>query len=64
MGGSRLAPAGIEAEHIPGGAEVIRHYHAFRSELPVICSVSALEADRLTFVDLSKMITDWLETDG
>jgi hypothetical protein len=48
---------------LPGGAEVIRRYHAFRSELPAICSVSALEPDRLTFVDLSKMITDWVQTD-
>jgi hypothetical protein len=46
---------------LPGGAEVIRHYQTFRSALPGLCEALALELDRLTFTDLSKVISDWLE---
>jgi len=45
---------------LPGGAEIIGHYHRFRNDLPDICAVLALEPDRLTFLDLSKTIIDWL----
>ena len=48
---------------LPGGAEVIRHYHKFQKALPGLCSVLALEPERLTFLDLSEMIADWLQTD-
>lgn len=47
---------------LPGGKEIIDHYHRFQSDLPQICAVLALEPDRLTFLDLSKLITDWLRT--
>jgi hypothetical protein len=48
---------------LPGGTEIIHHYRTFQSNLPEICSVFALEPDRLTFLDLSKIITDWLRKD-
>lgn len=47
---------------LPGGAEIIGRYRRFRNELPDICAVLALEPDRLTFLDLSKVITDWLRS--
>jgi hypothetical protein len=46
---------------LPGGAEVIHHYHKFRRDLPGLCTVLALEPDRLTYIDLSSLIYDWLE---
>ena len=48
---------------LPGSAQIIRHYRTFQGNLPEICSVFALEPDRLTFLDLSKIITDWLRKD-
>jgi len=47
---------------LPGGTEIIDHYHRFRNDLPDICAVLALEPNRLTFLDLSKTIIDWLRT--
>ena len=47
---------------LPGGSEIIDRYHRFQDSLPEICRFLALEPDRLTFLDLSKMITDWLRT--
>jgi hypothetical protein len=46
---------------LPGGAEVIYHYHKFRRALPGLCAAFALEPDRLTFTDLLNVISDWLE---
>lgn len=47
---------------LPGGREIIEHYHKFQNDLPDICRVLALEPDQLTFLDLSNLITDWLQT--
>jgi hypothetical protein len=49
---------------LPGGKEIIDRYHKFQNDLPNICAVLALEPDQLTFLDLSKLITDWLRTSG
>jgi hypothetical protein len=46
---------------LPGGAEVIQHYHKFRRALPRLCAVLALEPDRLTFTDLLNVISNWLD---
>jgi hypothetical protein len=46
---------------LPGGAEVIHHYQEFRTALPGLCAALSLEPDRLTFPDLSNVISDWLE---
>ncbi len=48
---------------LPGGTEIIRHYRMFQSDLPKVCSAFALDPDRLTFLDLSKIITGWLRKD-
>ena len=32
---------------LPGGTEIIDHYHRFQNDLPNICAVLALEPDRL-----------------
>jgi hypothetical protein len=48
---------------LPGGTEIIRHHHTFKDDLPEICSVFGLEPDQLTFLDLSKIVADWLRRD-
>jgi len=45
---------------LPGGGEIIEQYRRFQKDLPDICAVLALEPDRLTFLDLSATITEWL----
>jgi hypothetical protein len=47
---------------LPGAKEVIEHYRQFRADLPELCTALALDPDRLTFLDLSTLITDWLKT--
>ena len=47
---------------LAGGGEIIRHYRRFQNDLPAICALLTLEPDRLTFLDLSAAITDWLRT--
>ena len=47
---------------LPGPAEIIEHYRQFRLDLPNLCAALALEPDRLTFLDHSTLITDWLKT--
>jgi hypothetical protein len=47
---------------LAGGGEIVEHYRRFQSDLPRICFELALEPDRLTFLDLSTTITDWLQT--
>jgi hypothetical protein len=46
---------------LAGGGEIIEHYRRFQSDLPTICAELALEADKLTFLDLSTAIADWLQ---
>ena len=48
---------------LPGGTKIIRHYRLFQSELPEVCAALDLDLDRLTFLDLSNTITDWLRKD-
>ncbi|HEX3743884.1 MAG TPA: hypothetical protein VHW09_08135 [Bryobacteraceae bacterium] len=45
---------------LAGGGEIIRHYRRFQVDLPAICREAELEIGRLTFIDLSTVITDWL----
>lgn len=45
---------------LAGGGEIIEHYHRFQADLPTICREAELEPDRLTFIDLSTVVTDWL----
>jgi len=45
---------------LAGGGEIVEHYRRFQADLPTICAELALEPDRLTFLDLSTAITDWL----
>lgn len=47
---------------LAGGGEIVDRYRRFRTDLPDICAALALEPDRLTFLDLSAAITDWLRT--
>ena len=45
---------------LAGGGEIIEHYRRFQTDLPTICREAELETDRLTFIDLSTVVTDWL----
>jgi hypothetical protein len=45
---------------LPGGGEIVDRYRLFRIDLPAICAKAALEVDKLTFIDLSTTIIDWL----
>jgi hypothetical protein len=45
---------------LAGGGEIVEHYHRFHAGLPAICGEAELEPDRLTFIDLSTVVTDWL----
>jgi hypothetical protein len=45
---------------LPSPAEIVDHYTRFQRELPDICADLRLEPGRLTFLDFSKTITDWL----
>jgi hypothetical protein len=47
---------------LAGGGEIVEHYRRFQNDLPDICTEFALEPDRLTFLDLSAAVTDWLQT--
>ncbi len=47
---------------LAGGGEIIERYRRFQNDLPAICAEEGLEADRLTFIDISTLITDWLRT--
>jgi hypothetical protein len=47
---------------LPGGGEIVEHYRRFQNDLPDICAALALEPNKLTFLDLSQTITDWLRT--
>jgi hypothetical protein len=47
---------------LPGGGEIVEHYRRFQADLPTICIELGLEPDRLTYLDLSAAITDWLRT--
>jgi hypothetical protein len=44
-----------------GGGEIIEHYRRFQADLPAICAAAGLEPNQLTFIDLSTMITAWLQ---
>jgi len=47
---------------LAGGGEIVDRYQRFRTDLPDICAALALEPDRLTYLDLSATIADWLRT--
>ena len=53
---------GSKRQGIPGGEAVVDHYHRFVADLPRLCQEAELNADKLTFSDLSDLITVWLKT--
>jgi hypothetical protein len=48
---------------LQGGAELRHRFRSFQSELPDICADLSLHHDRLTFLELWKLINDWLQKD-
>ena len=55
-----MAAGNNQTTSLPGGGEIVEHYRRFQNDLPDICAALALEPDKLTFLDLSQTITDWL----
>jgi hypothetical protein len=53
--------AASKRKGLAGGGEILERYRRFQDELP-ICAEAGLEPDRLTFIDLSTLIADWLRT--
>ena len=47
---------------LAGGGVIVDRYRRFQADLPDICAALTLEPDRLTFLDLSATIADWLRT--
>jgi hypothetical protein len=47
---------------LAGGGEIVDRYRRFQVDLPAICVALSLEPDKLTFLDLSTTIADWVRT--
>ena len=45
---------------LPGGGEVLEQYGRFSRDLPNFCSSLRLEPERLTFLDFSRTVAEWL----
>jgi hypothetical protein len=48
-------------QYLPGAKAIAKHYGAFSHDLPRLCHQAELDADDLTFSDLSDLIVDWLK---
>jgi hypothetical protein len=46
---------------IPGGSEILRRYHLFKSEFPNLCKKLKLTMDEVTFLDYTNIIAEWLK---
>jgi hypothetical protein len=60
ISGQDIRAHGGDPERAIRAGEIIGHYRRFQVDLPTICREAELETDRLTFIDLSTVITDWL----
>ncbi len=47
---------------LAGGGEIVERYRRFQIDLPAVCAEEGLEPGRLTFIDLSSLVADWLRT--
>jgi hypothetical protein len=45
---------------LPGGAAIVRRYHAFRAQLPGILAGLQIELDEMTFADYANIVAEWL----
>jgi len=45
---------------LPGGGEIIEQYGRFSRDLPNFCFSLKLEPERLTFLDFSRTVAEWL----
>lgn len=55
-----LQAAARRNTHLPGGGEVLEQYGRFSRDLPDICRGLKLEPERLTFLDFSRTVAEWL----
>jgi hypothetical protein len=51
-------------DHLPGRAAIVDRYNQFKLDLPDLCANSALDPDKLTFIDFTKIVKEWLLTTG
>lgn len=49
-------------KRMPGGAEIAGRYAAFQGDLPALCAEVHRQPEDLTFIDLSELMTAWLQT--
>jgi hypothetical protein len=47
---------------LPGGAEIVSRYNRFLDDLPRLCRELRRQPSTLTFLDLSEIMSNWLET--
>lgn len=45
---------------IPGGAEIVRRFALFRTDLPLLCEALKLEPEDLIFNEYADLVSEWL----
>ena len=50
-----------DADDMPSGAIVYKHYKRFRRNLPKICEASDLQIEELNFLDYSHTVAEWIK---
>jgi len=58
----RWLAAASKRKLLPGGADIVKRYRRFQSDLPTLCEAARLETAELTFNDLTGLIVNWLRT--
>lgn len=53
--------AASQTRNLPAGREIAARYHRFLLDIPDSCATAKLDPDRLTFIDLATLISDWLQ---
>jgi hypothetical protein len=52
--------ASSRRDGLAGGGEIVERHRRFQIDLPAVCEEEGLEADKLTFIDFSTLVADWL----
>lgn len=52
--------AASRRKRVPGGAAIWHRFERFRAALPALCRELEIEEEELTFVDRSRLISEWL----
>jgi hypothetical protein len=54
-----LQAASKRRSHFASGAEIARHYMRFSHDLPDLCAALTLDPATLTFLDFTRIVTEW-----